>query len=132
MVGQIVIACVVGLLIVWVTLAILLVVLRPPGQSLTDLARVFPNTLRLTVALYRDPSLPRSIRWRLRVAVIYNLQPINLIPDFIPVIGLADNAIVLIWALRSTVRIAGVAVVEQHWPGSPEGLAVLYRAVRLS
>ena len=44
MVGQIVIACVVGLLIVWVTLAVLLVVLRPPGQSLADLARVFPNT----------------------------------------------------------------------------------------
>ena len=121
-----------GLLIVWVTLVVLLVVLRPPGQSLADLARVFPNTLRLTLALYRDPSLPRSVRRRLRVAVIYNLQPINLIPDFIPVLGLADNAIVLIWALRSTIRIAGRAAVDEHRPGSSGGLAVLYRAIRLS
>ena len=75
MVGRTVIACIVGLLIVWVALAILLVVVRPPGQSLADLAHVFPNTLRLTVALYRDPSLPRSVRWRLRVAVIYNSAP---------------------------------------------------------
>jgi uncharacterized membrane protein YkvA (DUF1232 family) len=132
MAGQVVIGCIVGLLIVWVALAILLVVLRPPGQSLAELARVFPNTLRLTVALYRDPSLPRSVRWRLRVAVIYNLQPFNLIPDFIPVIGLADNAIVLIWALRSTIRIAGVEAVARHWPGSSEGLEVVYRAMRLS
>jgi len=63
--------------------------------------------------------------------MLYNLQPINLIPDFIPVLGLADNAIVLIWALRSTIRIAGRTAVE-HWPGSPGGLAVLYRAIRLS
>jgi len=64
--------------------------------------------------------------------MLYNLQPINLIPDFIPVLGLADNAIVLIWALRSTIRIAGRAAVDEHWPGSPGGLAVLYRAIRLS
>ena len=72
MVGHVVFACEVGLLIVWVALAFLLLAVRP--------------------------SLPRSIRWRLRIAVIYNLQPINVIPDFIPVTRRADNAIVLIWA----------------------------------
>ena len=71
------------------------------------------------------------MQWRLRIAIIHNLQPINLIPDFIPVIGFADNAIVLIWALRSAIRVAGTDAVARHWPGSPEGLGVVYRAARL-
>jgi uncharacterized membrane protein YkvA (DUF1232 family) len=63
--------------------------------------------------------------------LIYNVQPINLIPDFIPVIGFADNVVVIIWALRGTVRRAGVAAVERHWQGSEFGLTIVYRAVRL-
>ena len=132
MITQVLIGCAVGLVVAWVALALVLLALRPRGQSLRDLAAVFPNSLRLAVALYRDPNLPRSVRWRLRVAIIYNLQPINLIPDFIPVIGFADNAIVLIWALRSTIRVAGTDAVARHWTGSPEGLAVVYRATRLA
>ena len=72
------------------------------------------------------------MRRRLRIALIYNLQPINLIPDAIPVIGLADNVAVLAWALRGAVRIAGPDAVARHWKGSPESLAALYRALRLS
>jgi uncharacterized membrane protein YkvA (DUF1232 family) len=120
-----------ALLVAWIALAVALMALRPRGQSLRDLARVVPQTLRLVAALYRDPTLPRSLRWRLRVALIYNVQPINLIPDFIPVIGFADYAIVLIWALRSTVRVAGTDAVEGHWTGTPEGLGVIYGAMRI-
>jgi uncharacterized membrane protein YkvA (DUF1232 family) len=129
---QVLVGCAVGLVVAWVALALVLLAFRPPGQSFHDLAKVFPNSLRLAVALYRDPALPRSVRWRLRIAIIYNLQPINLIPDFIPVIGFADNAIVLIWALRSAIRVAGADAVARHWPGTPEGLAVVYRATRLA
>jgi uncharacterized membrane protein YkvA (DUF1232 family) len=117
--------------VVWVVLVVVVLASRPPGQSIRDVARVFPDTVRLMGALYRDPALPRSLRWRLRLAVLYNAQPINLIPDFIPVIGFADNVAVIAWALRSTVRAAGTEAVERHWPGSPAGLSVLYRAVRL-
>jgi uncharacterized membrane protein YkvA (DUF1232 family) len=117
--------------VAWVLFAAVLLALRRPGQSLRDLARVFPAALRLVSALYRDPTLPKSVRWRLRVALIYNVQPINLIPDFIPVIGFADNVIVIVWALRSTVRAAGPDAVERNWQGDAEGLAVIYRAARL-
>jgi uncharacterized membrane protein YkvA (DUF1232 family) len=85
----------------------------------------------LVGAVYRDPGVPRSVRWRLRIALIYNIQPINLIPDFIPVIGFADNVIVLVWALRSSVRVAGPEVIERNWQGSADGLSVAYRAVGL-
>ena len=106
MMAQVLVGFAVGLVVPWVAVDLVLLAFRPPGQSLRDLAKVFPNSLRLALALYRDPALPRSVRWRLRIAIIYNLQPINLIPDFIPVIGFADNAIVLICPL-------GVA---QHHP----------------
>jgi uncharacterized membrane protein YkvA (DUF1232 family) len=129
--GRVLVGLAVGLVIAWAVLVVALLALRPPGQSLRDLARIVPQTLRLVAALYRDPQVPRSVRWRLRVALIYNVQPINLIPDFIPVIGFADNAIVLIWALRSTVRLAGTDAVEGHWTGTPEGLGVIYRAMRI-
>jgi uncharacterized membrane protein YkvA (DUF1232 family) len=128
---QILIGLGVSLVVAWLVLAIGLLALRPPGQSVRDFAKVFPDSIRLVRALYRDPSLPASVRWRLRIALIYNVQPINLIPDFIPVIGFADNVIVIIWALRGTVRTAGISAVERHWHGSATGLTTVYRAVRL-
>ena len=112
-------------------LSLLLYLARSPGQSVADLGRVFPSALRLAIALYRDRTLPRSLRWRMRIALIYNLVPINIIPDFVPVIGLLDNVLVLAWALRSSVRIAGPEVVSAHWKGTQAALHALYRALRL-
>jgi uncharacterized membrane protein YkvA (DUF1232 family) len=122
----------IALVALWIALAALVFALRSPGQSVGDLVRVFPASLRLAGGLYRDSTLPGSVRWRLRIALIYNIQPVNLIPDVIPVIGFADNVAVLGWALRGAVRIAGPDVVAHHWKGSPESLDVLYRALRLS
>ena len=129
--AQILIGLGVSLVVAWLVLAIGLLALRPPGQSIRDFAKVFPDAIRLIRDLYRDPSLPASVRWRLRIALLYNVQPINLIPDFIPLIGFADNVVVIIWALRGTVRTAGTATVERHWQGSGPGLTIVYRAVRL-
>ena len=117
---------------VWVALGTAVLALRPPGHSIAGILRVLPDSLRLATALYRDRALPGSVRRRLRIAVIYNIQPINLIPDAIPVIGFADNVAVLAWALRGAARTAGPEAVACHWKGSPESLAVLYRALRLS
>jgi hypothetical protein len=47
------------------------------------------------------------------------------------VIGLLDNVLVVGWALRSTIRGAGREAIVRHWNGSPEGLAALYRLMRL-
>jgi uncharacterized membrane protein YkvA (DUF1232 family) len=121
----------VSLVVAWLVLVIGLLALRPPGQSIREFSRVFPDAIRLVRALYRDPSLPPSARWRLRVALIYNVQPVNLIPDFIPVVGFADNVVVIIWALRGTIRAAGIEAVNRNWQGSPGGLTIVYRAVRL-
>ena len=132
MIASVLIGIGVALVALWIALAALVLALRLPGQSLGELLRVFPASLRLAGDLYRDSTLPGSVRWRLRIAVIYNIQPVNLIPDVVPVIGFADNIAVLAWALRSTVRIAGRDAVGRHWKGSPESLAVLYRVLRLT
>ena len=105
----------------WIGLGALVYAVRSPGQPVGELMRVFPDSLRLVAALYRDRTLPVSVRWRLRIALIYNIQPINLIPDVVPVIGFADNVAVLAWALRGTVRAAGQDAVERHGEEYPRG-----------
>ena len=61
----------------------------------------------------------------------YLALPFDLVPDVIPVLGWADDAIVVALVLRSVVRRAGPEALARHWPGSPEGLAALRRLARL-
>ena len=64
---------------------------------------------------------------RLWLLLGYLLSPIDLVPDVVPVLGYADDVVVVAWALRSVVRRAGVDAVDRHWPGTPAGLAVVHR-----
>ena len=104
----------------------------PRDMPPAELLRVYPDVLRLLIRLSRDPRVARPVRWRLVVAVAYNVQPINLIPDFIPVVGLLDNVAVAAWAVRSAVRRSGREVVLSQWRGSPAGFVLLCRLCRLS
>lgn len=115
----------------WVLLTVVLVLARPRRAGVADVALFLPNLIRLLTRLYRDPAVPRAARVRVWIAIVYNVQPINLIPDFIPVIGFADNVVVTAWALRSAVTRAGAAPVTRAWPGSPDQLALLFRVARL-
>jgi len=132
MITHVLIGLGISLAVLWGAVAGLVIVMREPRQSAGELARVVPDAVKLAAALYRDPTLPRSVRRRLRIALVYNLQPINLIPDVIPVIGFLDNAAVLIWALRSALRVSGPVTVRSHWKGSSGSLIALYRALRLT
>ena len=132
MVFWIAIDCAVALIVSSLVVIVLAFRARSSGQSLGSAVRVLPDSIRLAAALHGDRNLPRSVRWRLRIALIYNLQPINLIPDFVPVIGFADNFLVIAWALRGAISSAGTDAVKSHWRGSAEGLCAVYRALRLS
>ncbi|MBV9872680.1 MAG: DUF1232 domain-containing protein [Frankiaceae bacterium] len=108
----------------------LIVVLRRAGVSAslaTEAARLLPDLLRLVARLARDSSLPRGVRWRLWLLLAYLASPLDLVPDFLPVIGYADDAVIVAIALRSVLRTAGVEAIEQHWPGSPDGLLLVLR-----
>ena len=77
--------------------------------------------------LAADPQLPRGVRVRLLLMLLYLILPIDLVPDFIPVLGYADDAIVVAAALRSVARRAGPDALDKHWPGTPEGLHAVRR-----
>jgi uncharacterized membrane protein YkvA (DUF1232 family) len=82
--------------------------------------------------LATDPSIPRSVRLRLALLLVYLAVPIDLVPDFVPVIGYADDALLVALVLRSAVRRAGPAALVRHWRGTPEGLQVVRRLAGLS
>lgn len=127
---QIVVGVAAGFLLLWLVMLVLLwFVARDLGRrvGLRDALRLVPDTVRLLRRLAADPSLPRGVRVRLVLLLAYLLFPIDLVPDFIPVLGYADDAVVVAIALRSVMRHAGRDAIDRHWPGSPEGLAVVTR-----
>jgi uncharacterized membrane protein YkvA (DUF1232 family) len=132
LVWQIVIGAGSALLLAWLLLIALLIRARPRGSLLGESLRLLPDTLRLLRRLASDSSLPRGVRWRLWLLLGYLAFPIDIVPDFIPVLGYADDAILVCLVLRSTVRRAGAEAVRRHWPGSVDGLDALWRAAGLA
>ncbi|MBD8606524.1 DUF1232 domain-containing protein [Aeromicrobium sp. CFBP 8757] len=84
-----------------------------------------PDLVRLLRRLSADGSLPRGVRLRVVLLGLYLAMPIDLVPDVIPVVGYADDVLVVILVLRSVTRRAGPQALDRHWPGSPEGLRAL-------
>lgn len=117
-----------ALLATWLLLVVALIAVRPRGARLRDAVRLLPDTLRLLGRLSVDPDVPRGARVRLWLLFAYLAIPFDLVPDFIPVLGYADDAIVAVAVLRSVVRRAGAEAIRRHWPGTPDGLAALGRA----
>lgn len=121
----------VALLVTWIALIGMLAVVRPRGGLLREALRLLPDVLRLVRRLAADPDLPRGVRVRLGLLLAYLAFPVDLVPDFIPVLGYADDAIVVTAVLRSVVRRAGLPAVRRHWPGTDDGFATLARLTGL-
>lgn len=107
-----------GLLAVWLVVVVAMLIARPKGGRLTEAMRLLPDLLRLLTRLSRDQTLPRGVRVRLGLLVAYLALPFDLVPDFIPVLGYADDVIVVVAVLRSVVRRVGVGPLRAHWPGN--------------
>jgi uncharacterized membrane protein YkvA (DUF1232 family) len=120
-----------GLLLCWLVLVAVLWVARPDELTARELLRLLPDVLRLVRRLAGDRTLPRGVRVRLWLLLGYLAMPLDLVPDVIPVIGFADDAVAVALVLRSVVRRAGADAVTRHWPGTGTGLAALRRAARL-
>jgi uncharacterized membrane protein YkvA (DUF1232 family) len=123
-------AAVLGLVVLWLGLIMALRLVAPDEMSVRDAMRLLPDLARLTHRLARDRSLPRGVRVRLVVVLGYLAVPIDVIPDFIPVVGYADDAVIVAFVIRSVIKKAGAEAVQRHWPGTPEGLAAVYRLTR--
>jgi uncharacterized membrane protein YkvA (DUF1232 family) len=96
-----------------------------------DALRLLPDLLRLIRRLLADRTVAVGVRVLLVLLLVYLASPIDLVPDFIPVIGYADDVVIVALVLRSVVASAGADAVRRHWPGTPEGLAVMLKLAGL-
>jgi uncharacterized membrane protein YkvA (DUF1232 family) len=120
-----------SLLVLWLVLLAVLWRARPDELTARGALRLLPDVLRLVRRLAVDRSLPTAVRVRLWLLLAYLVSPIDLVPDVVPVLGYADDVVVVAWALRSVVRRAGREALTKHWPGEPAGLAALNRLAGL-
>ena len=110
-------------------LLVLLAARLPPGL-LKDLAGFLPACVTMIRRLRRDPRVPRSAKIAVLIAMIWVISPIDLIPEFLPVIGPLDDVVVVILALRYAGRRVPRAVILEAWPGDPRLIERLLGAPR--
>jgi uncharacterized membrane protein YkvA (DUF1232 family) len=110
-------------------LAVAVLVLAGRREDAVAVARLVPDCVVLVRRLARDPRLRGRDRLVLLALLAYLLFPIDLVPDFVPVAGALDDAIVIIWGLRRVLRGAGPQAVAEHWPGPRRSLELLLRVL---
>lgn len=99
--------------------------------SLREAGRFLPDVLVLIRRLLRGGGLSRRARAGLGALAVYLVLPIDLVPDVLPLVGWADDIVLVVLVLRAVVRRSGAELIRERWPGSPGGLAVLLRLLRL-
>ena len=96
-----------------------------------QLARAIPDLVALTRGLLGDARVPLGSKVLLGGALVWLLSPIDLVPEFIPVLGPLDDVIVVGLVLRHLVRRSGPEVVQDHWRGDPRALRTALRLAGL-
>jgi uncharacterized membrane protein YkvA (DUF1232 family) len=120
------------LLSVAVTLAVyLLFVVALIVTGRREIARAVagfvPDCLVLFRRLLGDPRVPRRKKLVLAAFVPYLALPFDIVPDFIPVAGYLDDAVIVAFVLRHVLRGSGAELIETHWPGPQESLGLVLR-----
>src|ERR687887_2545223 len=90
-------------------------------------ATFIPDCIVLVSRLAREPRVPRRRKLLLLALVGYLALPFDLVPDFIPVAGQLDDALVVGLVLRRFLRSGGEQLVPQHWPAPDQSLRVVLR-----
>ena len=124
-------AALIGLAVLLSSWALLVVLAArlPPGV-LKDLAGFLPACVTLVRRLARDPRVPTRVKLVVLFAGLWVLSPIDLIPEFLPVIGPLDDVVVVALALRYAARRVPRAVLLEAWPSDPGLLNRLLGAPR--
>src|SRR5262249_10833144 len=94
------------------------------------LATFIPDCIVLVSRLAHDPRIPRRRKLLLLALVAYLALPFDLVPDFIPVAGQLDDAIIVALVLRSLVGAGGEELIRELWPGPEQSLALILRLAR--
>jgi uncharacterized membrane protein YkvA (DUF1232 family) len=119
----------VALVSLWAVFLVIFWLLRPKGVTVRELVGLIPDILRLLRALIGDRTAPPDVRLVLIGLVAWILSPIDLIPEFIPVLGPMDDVVVAIVAMRYVRRRVGTADLRRRWTGSDAGFAMLLSVI---
>ena len=118
-----------GIAAVWLLLVLVLWIHRPTRELAAPLLRLVPDLAHMVRGVLRDPATPRSVKVAIGFLLIWLISPIDLIPEFLPVIGPLDDVVVAILVLRWSARRIGKASLESHWTGSKEGWHLIQRVL---
>jgi uncharacterized membrane protein YkvA (DUF1232 family) len=105
-------------------------VIRGRDEDARSFARFIPECIVLVTRLARDPRVPRRRKLLLIGLVAYLALPFDLVPDFIPVAGQLDDAIIVALVLRHFIRAGGEPMMRELWPGPEQSLALILRLAR--
>jgi uncharacterized membrane protein YkvA (DUF1232 family) len=114
------------ILVLYAALVVALIV-AGRGRDARDVARFIPDCIVLVRRLLGDPRVQRRHKLLLGALVGYLAFPIDLVPDFIPVAGQVDDALVVVLTLRAVLRGTGNELLREHWRGPENSLALLLR-----
>jgi uncharacterized membrane protein YkvA (DUF1232 family) len=111
---------------VWLLAIVALYAFGRP-RAARELVTLIPNLLRLFRGLIKDPRVPRRAKILLAIGAVWLASPIDLLPEFLPVVGPLDDAIMAALVLRYLVKHTGREVLAEHWNGAPETLDRMLR-----
>ena len=97
------------------------------GRTVRDMVRFIPDCIALLGRLVGDPRVPRRHKLLLGAVAGYLAMPFDVVPDFIPVAGQLDDALVVVLALRAVLRGSGSDLVQELWTGPKSSLALVLR-----
>ncbi len=117
----------VGVLLALWLLAVVLLVWTGRKTLAKELVSLIPNVVRLFRDLLRDERVPLGSKVLLLLGTAWLASPIDLVPEFLPVVGPLDDALIAGLLLRHLVRRAGTEIVREHWRGDPRTLGLLLR-----
>src|SRR3989441_6905608 len=100
-------------------------------NDMRALLRALPDIVRTIAGLAVDPVLPKAAKIALAAAVLYLVSPVDLIPDFIPVLGYFDDLLVAAIVVDGMLSYVNRGLVLKYWPGSPESLERIARSARV-
>jgi uncharacterized membrane protein YkvA (DUF1232 family) len=95
-------------------------------ESARAIARFVPDCVVLLSRLLRDQRLPRRHKWLVGALIPYLAMPFDLVPDFIPVAGQLDDAVIVAFVLRRVAR-QNPELIREHWPGPSSSLELILR-----
>jgi uncharacterized membrane protein YkvA (DUF1232 family) len=98
---------------------------RASSPAVDKAISALPNLVKLGYRLMRDPRVPVKQKAFLGAALAYLVSPVDVIPDFIPFLGRADDLVILAFALNAMFDAAGEALVHEHWDGTGDVLEIV-------